>query len=76
MPFHVTKKQRITSVKFYYQNNENGAAAGRLLAEHFQVKRVIQGRNITNLVKNFEETGNIDDAPYKKSGVTFETPCI
>ena len=30
MPFHLTKEQRIAAVKFYYQNNENGAAAGRL----------------------------------------------
>ena len=63
MPFHLTKEERITAVKFYYQNNENGAAAGHLLAEHFQIKHIIQGRNITNLVKKFEETGNINDAP-------------
>ena len=76
MPFHLTKEQRITSVKFYYQNNENGAAAGRLLAEHFQIKHVIQGRNITNLVKKFEETGNIiytNDAPRTGRPVSATT---
>ena len=73
MPFHLTKEQRITAVKFYYQNNENGAAAGRLLAEHFQIKHVIQGRNITNLVKKFEETGNINDAPRTGRPVSATT---
>ena len=73
MPFHLTKEQRITAVKFYYQNNENGAAAGRLLAEHFHIKHVIQGRNITNLVKKFEETDNINDAPRTGRPVSATT---
>ena len=67
------KEQRITAVKFYYQNNENGAAAGRLLAEHFQIKHVIQGQNITNLVKKFEETDNINDAPRTGRPVSATT---
>ena len=36
MPFHLTKGQRI-NYKFYYQNNENGAAAGRLFGRTFSV---------------------------------------
>ena len=73
MPFHLTKEQRITAVKFYYQYNENGAADGRLLTEHFQIKHVIQGRNITNLVKKFEETGSINDAPRTGRPVSATT---
>ena len=51
------KKQRLASVKHYYKSDENGAEARRKLARQFGIP-FPQGRNITSLVKKFEETGS------------------
>ena len=56
----LTKEQRMATEKHYYQSGENGAEASRRLANQFSIPPP-QGRNITCLVKKFEETGSVAD---------------
>ena len=62
MAVRLTKKQRIAAVKIYYECSGNGAEGSRRLSKQFDIPAP-QGRNITNLVKKFEESGSIADAP-------------
>ena len=59
MAVRLTKRQRIAAVKIYYKIYYE---ASRRLSEQFDIP-ASQGRNITNLVKKFEELGSIADAP-------------
>ena len=61
MTVRLTKEQRIAAVKHYYQSNENGAEASRRTKKKFGISSP-QGRNITALVKKFEQTDSVADA--------------
>ncbi|OAF63701.1 hypothetical protein A3Q56_08593 [Intoshia linei] len=56
----MTKKQHIAAVKHYYKSGENGDEASRRLANQFGIPPP-QGRNITCVIKKFEETGSVAD---------------
>ena len=55
MATRLTKEQRITAIKHYYQSGENRAEASRRLANQLGIPPP-QGRNITCLERKFEET--------------------
>lgn len=72
MANYLTQQQRVAAVKHYYQSQGNGAEAARRLAFEFDI-RTVQGRNITNIVKKFEQTGSVNDAPKPGRPVSSTT---
>ena len=65
MANYLNQQHRVSAVRHYYESQRNGAEAARRLATEFGI-RTVQGRNIINIVKKFEKTGTVNDAP--KSG--------